>query len=458
MTGYETDGKVYYKVGDLIKRWKQEGEEIGERDIKTINNKIKKCFEKIGLIGILDFYRTDSQKDKSKMDEAQENDSQKNGRSEFIFQGYSAPDVIRYLFLICEKYDGAFTREEAKKLGDELAEILPVYRKSKDIRKVEELNDKYLNPVRELEKKKEDKRKTEEGDKGESGENDGENEEDEHYIKVEGVKLIVEKVYSQIDKKEIFKKRFFDPTNNVYKGKKGKKGFFMYEFEQVKIWHDKWYAIMEFTARMRQVERFANAYDKCKKKKIGESIQKEFYKEGKTKSEGMKKIEQHIEWMDSRLFCKEILSLKAKEKNREEDKEENKKENKEENKKENKEENKKGNKKGNKEENKEIDNMDTCFNKCKELVDCIVDYNQDYNQDHKHDKKIKMREEDFYYMLEVAFDELQDVYDRINLKKNRMCYKHFFPDRETKDFDDFMTIEQEVNNSSKNLLYKIYGR
>ena len=58
----------------------------------------------------------------------------------------------------------------------------------------------------------------------------------------------------------------------------------------------------------------------AKKKKIGESIQKELYKEGKTKSEGMKKIEQHIEWMDSRLFCKEILSLKAKEKNREEDK------------------------------------------------------------------------------------------------------------------------------------------
>lgn len=422
---------------DLIKRWKKEGVNEGQRGRKTINEKIKKCFQEIGFDIILDWYRTETPENKKK---------------EFIFQGNSAPDVIRNLFLFCGEYDRAITKEEMEKLRMGLVEILPMYRDSGVKKKIEEIAKMSLNPIHKYME-----------DKGMM------TDEDEFAIKAEMVRMFVDDFYYKVDKKQVFKERFFDPANDIYRGKDGKKiggqvAFFTQEFQWVKKWHNRWSMIMDFAGKMRRLERFVNIHDECDKNRIKEPVRKKFYESGIVEDEEMKKIIENSDWMSSKHFCEEVLNLK-----RNADLEES--------------------------DNGEeiINDIETCYEKCKELVDKIVDRNlnidsvadpefidfaynlimknrygknpqgfvdtglRDFLGEHESIKKITIKpqnylypqyifKEDYRYMLEEAFKDLEDIYFRVSLEKNRSRYKAYFKDGKTEDFNDFMSISSAVYN------------
>lgn len=433
MVDYESESKVFYKVEDLIERWKKEGVKEGQRGRKAINIKIKKCFQEIGFETILDWYRTETPENKKK---------------EFIFRGNNAPDVIRYLFLICGEYDRVITKDEMEELKMGLVEILPVYRDSGVKKKIEEIAKTSLNPIY---KYMEDKGML--ADEGKLA------------IKATIVRMLVDDFYYKVDKKQIFKERFFDPANDIYRGKKGKTieghgGFFTQEFQWVKKWHSRWCMIMDFTEKMRRLERFANIHDECGKNQIKETARKKFYESGivEDKNMDMKEIVENSDWMDSKHFCEEVLNLKRNADLEESDNGE--------------------------ERIEDIEDIEACYKECKKLVDSIVDRNlnidsvsdfelavalkhilegwygknlQDLADEHESVKRIIIKTQnylypqyifkaDYRYMLEEAFKDLEDIYFRVNLEKNRSRYKAYFKDGKTEDFNDFMSIRTAVYN------------
>ncbi len=388
---YESEHKVFYKVKDLKERWEKEGVTEGKKNQKTIKSKIESCFCKIGLSEELDFYKTRTPNGK---------------RRELLFKGDSAPDVILHLFLICDEWDGVMTRDEAKELGDELAEIIPVFLESEAIRKVKKMDQKYLNPMNEYMKDK-----------------------DKDTLKyivsilAGRVRRHVDDFYFRTDKNKIFEERFFVPANNIYYGQEGKevggqKDFFTLEFGWVQKWKNRWSMIMDFTETMRRVERFGNIHDECLEKGIKDSVEKEFYEKGKSGNEELKKIIENSNWMSSKHFCEEILNLKGKDKLEE-----------------------------NSNEKKEIEDIKTCLKECKKLVDVIINHNLK-----------ETCEEDYRYMLEKAFEDLKDVYFRINLQKNRSRYKSCFEKGRIEDFNDFMSIRAAVYNRKMNVIDYIEDR
>lgn len=435
MVDYESESKVFYKVEDLIKRWKKEGVKEGQRGRKAINQKIKKCFQEIGFEIILDWYRTETPGGE---------------RKEFIFRGNNAPNVIRYLFLICDEYDRAIKKDEIEELKKGLVEILPMYRDSGAKKKIDEFTEKSLNPIHKYME-----------DKGTS------TDEDEFAIKTKIVRMFVDDFYYKVDKKQVFKERFFDPANDIYRGEEEKKiggqmVFFTQEFQWVKKWHSRWCMIMDFTEKMRRLERFANIHDECEKNKIKESVRKKFYESGIVENEDMEKIIENSDWMSSKHFCKEVLKLKRNADLKESDNGE-----------------------------ERINDIETCYKKCKELVDSIVDRNLniesvpdsiavalkrilkdrygknpqdiedagllDFLDEHESLEEFIIEtqnylypqyifKEDYRYMLEEAFKDLEDVYLRVNLEKNRSRYKACFKGGEIEDFNDFMSIRTAVYN------------
>ncbi len=420
MMDYESEHKVFYKVKDLKERWEKEGVTEGKKNQKTIKGKIESCFCKIGLSEQLDYYKTRTPNEK---------------RRELLFKGDSAPDVILHLFWICDKWDGVMTRDEAKELGDGLAEIIPVCWEREAVRKINKMDKKFLNLTNEYMK-----------DKGML----------EYAVSIlaDRVRRQVDDFYFMTDKNKIFEERFFVSANDIYYGKEGKgvegqKGFFTKEFRWVQKWKNRWSTIMDFTETMRRVERFGNIHDECMKRGIESLVEKEFYEKGKSENEELKKIIENSNWMNSKYFCEEILNLKGKDKLEE-----------------------------NSNEQKEIEKIKTCLEECKKLVDAIINHNlketceEDYSNGKKEIEKIKTCleeckklvdaiikhnlketcEEDYRYMLEKAFEDLEDVYFRINLEKNRSRYKSCFEKGKIEELNDFMLIRAAVYNRKMNVI------
>ena len=98
-------------------------------------------------------------------------------------------------------------------------------------------------------------------------------------------------------------------------------------------------------------------------------------------------------------------------------------------------------------EKKEIEDIKTCLKECKKLVDVIINHNLK-----------ETCEEDYRYMLEKAFEDLKDVYFRINLQKNRSRYKSCFEKGRIEDFNDFMSIRAAVYNRKMNVIDYIEDR
>ena len=299
------------------------------------------------------------------------------GQGQYIFSGKEASNGIKQIFeQLFEMEYCLTTREECNSIIDMLKAIRPI---CKNV-------NQYLFLQSESEKIKEKEKKTDGLKKAIL---------DENFEAEKRISQIVDDFYNKTRSVEIFETKLYVGEPDFLTNQTGKYEFFRYQRKYIEAWKEKWVSIMESIRTVRMTERFDIGYEwllahnrepERKSAQEAQELLKGFCKCGKGE-EDLKKTYDNKKMM-SRDVCRFVMSKCEPGKENAE---------------------KEAESIG---DDKECRTSKSCLAHCKVIVEEV--FKTQLKKDF---------EEDFYYAIGAAFDELEQIRERVLDQQRFLLYK-----------------------------------
>lgn len=198
--------------------------------------------------------------------------------------------------------------------------------------------------------------------------------------------------------------------------------FYRFQYFRIREWLDKWKLIMEDAVAVRIAERFENGYLACIKHKVTKEERRAFYENGDVRSQALEDVCKDSNWIRADDLCEALSEIYEKDSS-------------------NGQENGEGN----------IQDAESSKNNEKKWEDwrdeCLKLVNDLLSNELKNVSK-----EDFEYMINCAFQELEIIRLKVLREKNKNIYSSETRGRTEKDLDKLSQIKEAIATPKRTIL------
>lgn len=198
--------------------------------------------------------------------------------------------------------------------------------------------------------------------------------------------------------------------------------FYRFQYFRIREWLDKWKLIMEDAVAVRIAERFENGYLACIRHEVTKEERRAFYENGDVRSQALEDVCKDSNWIRADDLCEALSEIYEKDSS-------------------NGQENGEGN----------IQDAESSKNNEKKWEDwrdeCLKLVNDLLSNELKNVSK-----EDFEYMINCAFQELEIIRLKVLREKNKNIYSSETRGRTEKDLDKLSQIKEAIATPKRTIL------
>lgn len=385
--------ETFYIIETIKQEWDANGWNERNWTVDTITRKFRKMLEDLGFKDEIKWYYSESGK---------------GGSGKLIFNGENTPWQMRELFNIFYDNNGLLLTEEKNRIAKILVNILPMERSLEGQKRLKESFEK-LDKTSE----RKEKRMLEE------------------YLfdtvidKIQKHEVRIWEIVNAFNpnKTDVFLCRLFVRVEKAEISlKSGRQKFYRFQYFRIREWLDKWKLIMEDAVAVRIAERFENGYLACIKHKVTKEERRAFYENGDVRSQALQDVCGDSNWIRADDLCEALSEIYEKDSS-------------------NGQENGEGN----------IQDAESSKNNEKKWEDwrdeCLKLVNDLLSNELKNVSK-----EDFEYMINCAFQELEIIRLKVLREKNKNIYSSETRGRTEKDLDKLSQIKEAIATPKRTIL------